>query len=324
MKSFVFLTAALFLVAAVSASAYDEDDLPYDYYSKSCPKLEFIVHKKMEEWIKKDYSLAPALMRLHFHDCFVRGCDASILLDYEGSEKNANASKTLRGFEVIDDIKRELEKECPKTVSCSDILTVAARDATLAVGGPYWMVPYGRKDGTVSNAKEADQLVPMGHEVVTDLLELFQSKGLNVLDLVVLSGAHTIGRTTCESLQYRLYNYNGTKKSDTRLDHLYLNYLERKCRWASEYVDLDAVTPKKFDVQYYKNLQKGMGLLLTDQLLYKDSRTAPIVTALATQPDEFGSLFSASMVKMGNIQDYLSTDGEVRLNCARVNAPTNY
>lgn len=135
-------------------------------------------------------------------------------------------------------------------------------------------------------------------------------------------GAHTIGRATCESLQYRLYNYNGTKTCDSRLNHLYVNYLKRKCRWASEYVDLDAVTPKKFDVQYYKNLQKGMGLLLTDQLLYTDPRTAPIVTALATQPQQFGSLFSASMVKMGNIQDYLSTDGEVRLNCARVNTPT--
>ncbi|XP_016506030.1 peroxidase 7-like [Nicotiana tabacum] len=326
MKSFsstatLLSLTAFFLVAVVSAFPFDDINLPFDYYSLSCPKLEEIVHNKMEEWVKKDYTLAPALMRLHFHDCVVRGCDASILLDHEGSEKSAKASKTLRGFEVIEDIKREVERVCPRTVSCADILTVAARDATLAVGGPFWMVPYGRKDGTVSYAKEADQLVPTGHEVVTDLLELFQSKGLNVLDLVVLSGAHTIGRTTCESMQYRLYNYNGTRKSDSRLDHLYLNYLERKCRWASEYVDLDAVTPKKFDVQYYKNLQKGMGLLLTDQLLYSDPRTAPIVTALATQSDVFENLFAASMVKLGNIQDYLSVDGEVRLSCASVNSP---
>ncbi|XP_009763881.1 peroxidase 7 [Nicotiana sylvestris] len=326
MKSFsstatLLSLTAFFLVAVVSAFPFDDIDLPFDYYSLSCPKLEEIVHNKMEEWVKKDYTLAPALMRLHFHDCVVRGCDASILLDHEGSEKSAKASKTLRGFEVIEDIKREVERVCPRTVSCADILTVAARDATLAVGGPFWMVPYGRKDGTVSYAKEADQLVPTGHEVVTDLLELFQSKGLNVLDLVVLSGAHTIGRTTCESMQYRLYNYNGTRKSDSRLDHLYLNYLERKCRWASEYVDLDAVTPKKFDVQYYKNLQKGMGLLLTDQLLYSDPRTAPIVTALTTQSDVFENLFAASMVKLGNIQDYLSVDGEVRLSCASVNSP---
>ena len=89
---------------------------------------------------------------------------------------------------MIDDIKAELEKQCPKTVSCADILTAAARDATLELGGPYWEVPYGRKDGKVSIAKEADEMVPMGHENITSLIEFFQSKGMNILDLVVLSG----------------------------------------------------------------------------------------------------------------------------------------
>ena len=91
---------------------------------------------------------------------------------------------------MIDDIKAEIEKKCPKTVSCADILTAAARDATVSAGGPYWMVPYGRKDGLVSLAKEA-QLVPMGHEDITSLVEFYQSKGLSVLDLAILSGEPT-------------------------------------------------------------------------------------------------------------------------------------
>lgn len=97
------------------------------------------------------------------------------------------ASKTLRGFQVIDEIKAEVEKKCPKTVSCADILTAAARDATIEVGGPFWEVPFGRKDGRVSLSKEADT-VPMGRENVTSLIEFFQARGLNILDLVVLSG----------------------------------------------------------------------------------------------------------------------------------------
>lgn len=249
-----------------------------------------------------------------------QGCDASILLNHKGSERWATASKSLRGFQLIDDIKAEVEKSCPKKVSCADILTAAARDATVAVGGPFWMVPYGRKDGRTSVAKEAEH-VPMGHERITDLIELFQSKGLTVLDLVVLSGAHTIGRSTCGSLQYRLFNYKGTGKPDPTIDPKYLNFLRRKCRWASEYVELDAVTPKAFDVQYYKNLQKKMGLLSTDQLLYSDSRTAPIVNAFASQSGVFHHQFAASMVKLGNIQDYLADqDSEIRLNCNYVNA----
>lgn len=117
----------------------------------------------------------------------MQGCDGSILLNNDGSERRANVSKTLRGFEMIDDIKAELEKECPKTVSCADILAAAARDATVLLGGEYWDVPFGRKDGRVSIGKEAD-IVPMGHDNVTTLLEFFQSMGLEVSDLVILSG----------------------------------------------------------------------------------------------------------------------------------------
>lgn len=88
---------------------------------------------------------------------------------------------------MIDDIKKALEEKCPKVVSCADILTAAARDATLLLKGPFWSNEYGRKDGRISIAQEAEEL-PNGHEDVTSLIEFYQSKGLSMLDLVVLSG----------------------------------------------------------------------------------------------------------------------------------------
>lgn len=76
-------------------------------------------------------------MRLHFHDCFVQGCDASVLLDDTSSspgEKSALQNlDSLRGFEVIDNVKSEVEDVCPGVVSCADILAVVARDASVAV-----------------------------------------------------------------------------------------------------------------------------------------------------------------------------------------------
>lgn len=67
----------------------------------------------------------------------IKGCDASILLDDTGSftgEKTANPNRnSARGFEVIDTIKTRVESACNATVSCADILALAARDGTVLV-----------------------------------------------------------------------------------------------------------------------------------------------------------------------------------------------
>ncbi|KAE7996428.1 hypothetical protein FH972_001155 [Carpinus fangiana] len=333
----LILLLGLHLISAASAHPGEADDvlkihtlsetspfqdcLSFSYYHQKCPDAEAIINRKLKEWFQKDYTLAASLIRLHFHDCSVRGCDGSVLLDHEGSERRAEVSKTLRGFEVIDDIKAEIEKKCPRTMSCADILTAAARDATVFVGGPYWAVEYGRKDGLVSLAKEAES-VPIGHEEITSMIEFFQSKGLNVVDLAILSGAHTIGRASCGSIQQRIFNYSGTAgKADPSIDPKYLNFLKRKCRWASELVDLDATTPKTFDAVYYTNLPKKMGLLSSDAKLYSDPRTAPLVNALAYQPSLFLYQFGVSMAKLGNVQVLTGPhEGEIRTKCNFVNS----
>lgn len=249
----------------------------------------------------------------------MQGCDGSILLNHTGSERRAYESRTLRGFQLIDDIKSELERRCPRTVSCSDILTAAARDATILAGGPFWEVPFGRKDGKISLSKEAN-LVPQGHENITSLLEFFKERGLDMLDLVTLSGSHTIGRSTCHSFMNRLYNFNGTRKPDPSLNIYYLKLLRKRCKRVLDLVHLDVITPRTFDTTYYTNLKRKVGLLSTDQSLFSDSRTAPFVEAFATQPFLFTSQFAVSMVKLGNVQVLTRTgEGEIRVNCNYVN-----
>ncbi|KAH6833585.1 hypothetical protein C2S53_005389 [Perilla frutescens var. hirtella] len=287
------------------------------YYMKSCPNLESIINQKVRARVKKDYTLAASIIRLHFHDCAVRGCDASILLNHPGSERAAAASKTLRGFTLIDEIKAEVERQCPKAVSCADILTAAARDATVIAGGPFWEVPFGRKDGRISLAAEANS-VPQGHENITQLLGFFDKLGLTFVDLVVLSGSHTIGRCTCYAIKERLYNFNGTGKADPSMSVNYVNSLKKQCRFDSSYVNLDVTTPRAFDVAYYTNLGKKMGLLSTDQLLYSDVRTGGVASLMGSQPELFTSQFASSMVKLGNAN--VKMEGEVRRNCNYVNS----
>ena len=69
--------------------------------------------------------------------CVWQGCDASVLLDdtqnFVGEKTAAPNLNSLRGFEVIDSIKSELESVCPQTISCADILATVARDSVVLV-----------------------------------------------------------------------------------------------------------------------------------------------------------------------------------------------
>lgn len=71
---------------------------------------------------------------LHLH---FQGCDGSVLLDDTEGLVGENIAppilNSLRGFEVIDSIKSNIEYVCPETVSCADILAMAARDSVVVV-----------------------------------------------------------------------------------------------------------------------------------------------------------------------------------------------
>ena len=65
----------------------------------------------------------------------VQGCDGSVLLDGGAdSEKSALPNvNSLRGMDVVDTIKASVESACNGTVSCADILAIAARDSVVLV-----------------------------------------------------------------------------------------------------------------------------------------------------------------------------------------------
>uniref|UniRef100_A0A165Z6Y7 peroxidase n=1 Tax=Daucus carota subsp. sativus TaxID=79200 RepID=A0A165Z6Y7_DAUCS len=151
----------LFVCAVLNLA--DAQGLKVGYYEKTCPSVEKIVKQATAKFMSRAPTLAAPLLRMHFHDCFVR---------------------------VIDGVKTAVESKCPGVVSCADILALVARDAVSMLKGPvpYWKVPLGRRDGRVSIMQDTFTNLPPPFFNISQLKSSFASKGLNVKDLVVLSG----------------------------------------------------------------------------------------------------------------------------------------
>ncbi|KAL5771401.1 hypothetical protein ACOSP7_015555 [Xanthoceras sorbifolium] len=303
-----------------------ESKLKTGFYSSSCPKAEKVVRSTVESHVKKDPTIAAGLLRLHFHDCFVQGCDGSVLISGSSAERNALPNLGLRGFQVIDDAKTQLEALCPGVVSCADILALAARDAVDLSDGPSWVVPTGRRDGRVSSSLQASNL-PSPLDSIAVQRQKFAAKGLDDDDLVTLAGAHTIGQTDCAFFRYRLYNFTATGNSDPTINQSFLAQLQTLCPKngdASKRVALDTDSQTKFDVSYFKNVRDGKGVLESDQRLWGDSSTRSVVqkyagNVIGLHGLRFDHEFPKAMIKMGGIEVNTGTVGEIRKTCSKFN-----
>ncbi|KAJ4710645.1 Peroxidase [Melia azedarach] len=307
-----------------------EPYLTLDYYAKTCPTVFEIIRKEMECAVLSDPRNAAFIVRLHFHDCFVQGCDGSVLLDdtidLKGEKKSSNNKNALKGFRIIDRMKNKIESECPGIVSCADILTIAARDAVILVGGPYWDVPVGRKDSRTASYELANTNIPGSDEGLLSIISKFAYQGLSVTDVVALSGAHTIGMARCVNFRNRIYGDFVATSEKNQLSETYLRNLKSICPVVggdNNVTAMDSVTPYLFDNTFYQTLLKGEGLLNSDQEMYSSIfgiQTKELVKKYAHDPLAFFQQFSDSMVKMGNITNQDSfVNGEVRKSCRFVN-----
>ncbi|KAL3538625.1 hypothetical protein ACH5RR_001991 [Cinchona calisaya] len=314
-----------FLLLATSTTLVLSQGTRVGFYATSCPRAESIVQSTVRSHFQSNPKIAPGLLRMHFHDCFVQGCDGSILIDGAGTEKTAGPNLLLRGYEVIDDAKTQLEQACPGVVSCADILALAARDSVVLTNGPSWPVPTGRRDGRVSLASNTANL-PRFQDSVDIQKNKFFDKGLSTQDLVALVGGHTIGTAACQFFQYRMYNFNSSVTVDPSINPAFLSQLQSLCPSdgdTSKRVALDTGSENRFDSSFFENLQNGRGILESDQMLWTDSSTRSVVQQFLGIRGFLGLTFSIeftrSMVKMSNIEVKTGTDGEIRRVCSAIN-----
>ncbi|XP_055808246.1 peroxidase A2-like [Solanum dulcamara] len=330
-SSFNFSVIICILLLVLSLFFKSHAQLNSNFYDDKCPNVSNIVRCVIQQALQSDARIGASLVRLHFHDCFVNGCDASILLDNNAttnikSEKDATPNvNSLRGFDVVDNIKVAVENCCPGVVSCADILALAAESSISLAGGPSWNVLLGRRDSRRANQRGANTSIPSPFEGINNITTKFSVVGLNITNLVALSGAHTFGRSQCRLFRERLYNFNGTGNPDPTLNTTYLAKLMQICPQNGSntaLANLDLTTPNLFDNNYFTNLQNKNGLLESDQKLFSAngaSEISNIVKIFSRDQNVFFQSFVESMINMGNISPLTGTNGEIRLDCKRVN-----
>ncbi|RZC82519.1 hypothetical protein C5167_045315 [Papaver somniferum] len=181
------------------------------------------------------------------------GCDASILLDdtssFSGEKTAGPNANSVRGFNVIETIKTQVEAICPKTVSCADILAVAARDSVAALGGRSWVVQLGRRDAKTASMSDANSNLPAATLGLSGLITSFSTKDFTTKEMVILSGSHSIGQARCTTFRSRIHN-------ETNIDAPFATSLKTSCPTSGNDNNLSPLdaTPIIFDNTYYKNL----------------------------------------------------------------------
>ncbi|CAH9069214.1 unnamed protein product [Cuscuta europaea] len=299
------------------------------YYSKLCPNLESTVQKVVSEKFKQTFVTVPAVIRLFFHDCFVSGCDASVVVAStpgNTAEKDHpdNLSLAGDGFDTVIKAKAAVDAipSCRNRVSCADILAIATRDVISLAGGPWYPVELGRLDGLTSKASNVEGRLPKPTFNLNQLNSLFASHGLTQTDMIALSAAHTVGFSHCDRFWNRIYNFSRGSPLDPTLNIEYASELKANCPKTVDprvAINMDPVTPRRFDNQYFKNLQNGRGLFTSDQVLYEDARSKSAVDSWAKNPKAFQDAFKLAITKLGRVGVKTGKGGNIRFDCGKLN-----
>lgn len=327
-----FINLVFFLSVSLSSCLFPGTasvKLRRNYYHKTCPNVENIVRAAVTKKFQQTFVTAPATIRLFFHDCFVQGCDASVIIQSTGSNKAEkdhpdNLSLAGDGFDTVIKAKQAVDAvpSCRNKVSCADILAMATRDVIALSGGPSYAVELGRLDGLRSTAASVNGKLPHPDFNLNQLNSMFAAHGLTQSDMIALSAAHTVGFSHCSKFSNRIYNFSRQSAVDPTLNRAYATQLQQMCPKNVDpriAINMDPNTPRAFDNVYYKNLQQGKGLFTSDQVLFTDKRSKPVVDAWAANSNTFNSAFIAAITKLGRVGVKTGRNGNIRRNCDALN-----
>ncbi|THU64304.1 hypothetical protein C4D60_Mb01t25040 [Musa balbisiana] len=233
--------------------------LSTNFYANSCPAVFRVVRRQLLSALRNDTRMAASLLRLHFHDCFVNGCDGSVLLDGSDSEKLAGPNRNS-----------------------------ARANQTGADDLPS---PFDSIDTII------DKFVAVGLNT-TDVVSLSVARFLlhsPLTDCTACAGGHTIGRARCVTFSGRLYDFSEDSSVDPTLDPSMATELQTLCPQSggdgNATAPLDRNSTYAFDNHYFKNLVEQKGLLSSDQGLFSSDEGEAATKALVQAYSNSSSLF---------------------------------
>ena len=88
--------AAAMLVVVAASAATCAAQLRRNYYAGVCPDVESIVRDAVARKYRETFITVGATLHLFFHDCFVEGCDASVVVASTTPRPTAPRRRTTR------------------------------------------------------------------------------------------------------------------------------------------------------------------------------------------------------------------------------------
>lgn len=158
---------------------------------------------------------------------------------------------------------------------------------------------------------------------LSQLNSMFAKHSLSQIDMIALSGAHTLGFSHCKRFADRIYSFSPSSSVDPSLNPDYAKELMQACPRDVDptiAINMDPVTPRKFDNVYFQNLVTGKGLFTSDQVLFTDTESQPTVNDFAKNPGDFNAAFTTAMIKLGRVGVKNGEQGEIRRDCTAFNS----
>ncbi|KAH7282291.1 hypothetical protein KP509_35G023900 [Ceratopteris richardii] len=323
----LIMSSAVCFSLSTAQNGDSPQGLALDFYQNTCPRAHDIIKAEVLKVVNQNPSQAAGLMRIVFHDCFVQGCDASLLLTKPMvSEQIAtpnNASLRQSTIRILDHIKDQVEAVCPGVVSCADTIVLSAAIALELVGGPNISVLMGRRDSqTAASNQTVIANIPAPQLSISGLKQNFQNHGLDSRDLVALSGAHTFGQAHCRVVDLQL---TPTLSSD--LNAGFAANLVRICQPNNSAqnrggltVHLNFLSTDVFDNSYYKNVLNKVAIFHSDAELLNAPDTKQLVQLYAGDQGSFFQQFKLSFTKMVQMGVLTGQNGVIRTKCSVSNS----